>query len=61
MMGEKMANWIGIGRMVGSTPEQTPVGQQTIADGKNKAKKISTGWTIAIIIFVLFMLLIVFS
>ena len=61
MMGEKMANWVGIGRMVGSTPEQTPVGQQTIADGKNKAKKISAGWTIAIIIFILFMLLIVFS
>ena len=31
MMGEKMANYLGIGRMVGSKASQTPVGQQTEA------------------------------
>ena len=33
MMGEKMANYLGIGRMVGSKPEDTPVGQDN-ADKK---------------------------
>jgi hypothetical protein len=27
MMGEKMANYLGIDRMFGSKPEDTPVGQ----------------------------------
>lgn len=34
MMGEKMANVIGIGRMVGSKPNETVVGQQTEKDGE---------------------------
>ena len=38
MMGEKMANFIGIGRMVGSTPGQTPVGQQTEAQAQQNKK-----------------------
>ena len=56
MMGEKMANFIGIGRMAGSTPDQTPIGQKTIADAKGKGKKVNTATTIIVIIIILFIL-----
>lgn len=56
MMGEKMANFIGIGRMAGSTPDQTPIGQKTIADAKEKGKKVNTVTTIIVIIIILFIL-----
>ena len=59
MMGEKMANYLGIGRMIGSTADQTPVGQATIADAKAKKKAVSTVWTIIVIIFVLFFLMMI--
>ena len=61
MMGEKMANWIGIGRMVGSTSDQTPVGQEAIEDGKKKAKTSSTVGIVIFVIIMLFLLMIVFS
>ncbi|MCQ2570930.1 MAG: hypothetical protein MJ154_01635 [Candidatus Saccharibacteria bacterium] len=41
MMGEKMANFIGIGRMAGSTPSQTPIGQQTEAQIRANKKTAS--------------------
>ena len=53
MMGEKMANFIGIGRMTGATPSQTPIGQQTEAQAQAN-KKIAK--TILIIMLVLFMM-----
>lgn len=53
MMGEKMANFIGIGRMVGSTPSQTPVGQATEAQAQAN-KKVAK--TILIIMAVLFLM-----
>ena len=56
MMGEKMANFIGIGRMADSTPDQTPIGQKTIADAKEKGKKVNTVTTIIVIIIILFIL-----
>ena len=61
MMGEKMANWLGIGRMVGSTPDQTPVGQETIAAGQKKKKAASIVWTVIIVFFVLFFLIVLMS
>lgn len=42
MMGEKMANFIGIGRMVGASPSQTPVGQATEAQGQANKKAAKT-------------------
>ena len=36
MMGEKMANFIGIGRSSGSPVNSTPVGQQAEMDTKKK-------------------------
>ena len=38
MMGEKMANILGVGRMVGSKAHETTIGQKAIAD-EEKAKK----------------------
>ena len=61
MMGEKMANWIGLGRMVGSTPDQTPVGQQTIADGQKKKNAMGTVWTVVIVFVILFFLMMLAS
>ncbi|MBO4854843.1 TFIIB-type zinc ribbon-containing protein [Candidatus Saccharibacteria bacterium] len=58
MMGEKMANYLGLGRMFGSTPDQTPVGQQTIADGQKKKKTAGIIWTIIIVFGLLFLLVI---
>lgn len=53
MMGEKMANFIGIGRMTGATPSQTPIGQQTEAQAQAN-KKVAK--TILIIMAVLFLM-----
>ena len=69
MMGEKMANYIGIGRMVGSTPSQTPVGQATeaqIQTNKSVAKAIKTVLIIIVLMplfsfVVLFFVMIVFG
>lgn len=53
MMGEKMANFIGIGRMVGSTPKDTPTGQMAEADiAKNKAVASKIAKVIIITFFV---------
>ena len=59
MMGEKMANFIGIGRMAGSTPDQTPAGQRDEA-AVNKMKTTKTVITIIIIMFVLFFIFMMF-
>ena len=53
MMGEKMANYLGIGRMVGSTPSQTPVGQKTesqIQRNQRTAKTIVLALLFAVLI-----------
>ena len=54
MMGEKMANWLGIGRMAGSKANQTTVGQASEAEGL-KAKK-RAGRIVAIVIIFLFII-----
>ncbi|MBR6168434.1 TFIIB-type zinc ribbon-containing protein [Candidatus Saccharibacteria bacterium] len=61
MMGEKMANYLGIGRMFGSTPDQTPTGQQTIADAREKGKKTNAIVTVILVIAILFILLVILS
>ena len=57
MMGEKMANFLGMGRMFGSTPEQTPTGQATIADAQNKKKTANTIVTVIVVVIGLFFLM----
>ena len=53
MMGEKMANFLGIGKMVGVTPKETPVGQQTEAEiVKNKENAAKVIKIVFITIFV---------
>ena len=61
MMGEKMANFIGIGRMFGSTPDQTPAGQAAIDDAEKKKKTAGIVWTIVICFFIFFFLLMMFA
>lgn len=69
MMGEKMANFVGIGRMTGSKPSQTPAGQRTeeqIAANKKAAKVVARILLIAFLIpvitfVVLFFALLVFG
>ncbi len=57
MMGEKMANYLGLGRMVGSTPSQTPAGQETIMDAQKAKKTSNTIVTIIVVIAILFFLM----
>ena len=69
MMGEKMANFIGIGRMVGSKPGDTPVGQQTEAQIAANKKAASIAGKIIlcvflipfIIFFIMFFVVVVFG
>ena len=61
MMGEKMANYIGIDRMFDSTVDQTPIGQATIEGAKAKSKVAGTIWTIVIVAFILLLLITVLS
>jgi len=49
MMGEKMANWIGIGRMAGSTPKQTAAGQASEKQGKRIASIVIIVTTLVLI------------
>lgn len=51
MMGEKMANFIGIGRMVGASPSQTPVGQATEAQAQANKKTAKTVFIVLAILF----------
>ncbi len=49
MMGEKMANWLGIGRMTGSKPTDTQAGQDTPQQIAKSEKRAGVGKAIAII------------
>jgi hypothetical protein len=53
MLGEQMANYLGIGRSFGSSPNQMAAGQEPVKK-KNKAG------TIVLIIFIVLFLLIMF-
>ena len=53
MMGEKMANWLGIGRMAGTKANQTAVGQDMEAKGLQQKRAAKT-----IVIVVIVMMLI---
>ena len=57
MMGEKMANFLGFGRMAGSTPDQTPAGQHD-EKAVNKMKSTKTIITIIIVLMILFFIVI---
>ena len=49
MMGEKMANWLGIGRMTGTKPTDTQAGQDTPSEIEKSKKRAGVGKAIAII------------
>lgn len=49
MMGEKMANWLGIGRMTGTKPTDTQAGQDTPQQIAKSEKRAGVGKVIAII------------
>ena len=61
MMGETMANYLGFGRMAGSTANQTEAGQAAIAKAQKAKRTASIVWTIIIILVVLFFIGIAFS
>lgn len=53
MMGEKMANFVGIGRMTGSKPSQTPAGQRT--EEQIAANKKAASLAVKIVLIVVMM------
>lgn len=63
MMGEKMANFIGIGRMAGSTPSQTPAGQRTEAaiQANRRSASIAAKIIVFAIVVPLIMMFIIFA
>jgi len=52
MMGEKMANFLGIGRMVGTKPTDTPAGQDTPEDIKKAESRNRAGKIIAVTVII---------
>ena len=52
MMGEKMANWLGIGRMTGTKPTDTQAGQDTPEQIAKSEKRASVGKIVAIFIVI---------
>lgn len=61
MMGEKMANFLGIGRLVGSDPGMTPVGQAAETDANRKHKTIRAVTLILIVFGILFLAICIVS
>ena len=55
-MGEKMANWLGIGRMTGTKPTDTQAGQDTPAQIAKSEKRAGIGKAIAIIVIMFFVM-----